>query len=169
METGEYHYRFVLDTNVIIDFHVCDGLQYLFKLKAEFLVIDMLDCNKPSIGDLKNFGVKIKHFNKNEVIKLMEMGTKYRALGVVDIANIILSCNEKAILLTGDAKLTNVAKKDFNLKANGTLWILDELIAKNIISPLQACEMLEKMIGSKRRLPNDECEKRIHKWSKIFE
>ncbi len=65
-------------------------------------------------------------------------------------------------LLTGDRHLREAATQE-GVAVHGTLWLLDELVRLGTIVPLQAAA-LEHMLAHGRRLPQDECQKRIERW-----
>lgn len=158
--------RFVLDANVIIDFHVCNALDILFSLQAEYILTDYIDCKDPAIKELISRGAVIKSLDGNENKHLIELSQIHLALDLADIANIILSKKEKAILLTGDARLKSCAKNDFGIEVRGTLWILDQLIKNGVITKTHAHDLLKTMLGKNRRLPLEESNKRLREWKK---
>lgn len=74
-----------------------------------------------------------------------------------------VSRTDRAILLTGDSKLRRVAR-DVGVEVRGVLWVLDELIRFEKITPAAAASALEEMIKQGAFLPPAECEARLRKW-----
>jgi hypothetical protein len=50
-----------------------------------------------------------------------------------------------------------------NIEVHGSIWIVDELVTKSLISNEKAIELFEQLLITNSRLPKDEIEKRINK------
>lgn len=66
-------------------------------------------------------------------------------------------------LITGDGLLRKCASGD-GVNVKGLLFIFDELVWNDLITPVTAAEKLERQIVLGSRLPKNECEKRLRKW-----
>ena len=66
-------------------------------------------------------------------------------------------------LLTGDGQLRKQAAKD-GVQVRGALWLLDELVAHDIVAPAHAAAALQAMLGAGARLPYAECQWRTAAW-----
>ena len=51
-----------------------------------------------------------------------------------------------------------------NVKVCGILWILDELVRLNVTTPGETMNYLKYLMGKNKRLPLDECAKRMKAW-----
>lgn len=86
-----------------------------------------------------------------------------KGLSISDCSAIHQALKHSAILLTGDGKLRKTAKHH-GLEAHGTLWILDTLIQRSLITPKVAAQKLRAIQASGSRLPSNECDARLHAW-----
>ena len=68
-----------------------------------------------------------------------------------------------ARLLTGDKTLRKRAEGE-GINVSGILFVFDELVNHNIISPKDAAAHLEALYESNVRLPNEEVVKRLEQW-----
>jgi predicted nucleic acid-binding protein len=71
----------------------------------------------------------------------------------------------KALLLTGDNHLRKKAEAN-GISVCGILWVLDELLATNIISTTEAFDYLTDLMQKNKRLPRKDCETRLREWGK---
>ena len=65
-------------------------------------------------------------------------------------------------MLTGDQRMREVAEK-MNIEVHGSIWIVDELVTKKLISNKKAIELFEQLLITNSRLSKDEIGKRINK------
>jgi predicted nucleic acid-binding protein len=68
-----------------------------------------------------------------------------------------------ARLLTGDKTLRKRAEGE-GINVSGILFVFDELVNHNIISPKDAAAHLAELYESNVRLPKEEVEKRLEQW-----
>ena len=66
-------------------------------------------------------------------------------------------------LLTNDKPLRDIAT-EAGIEVHGTLWILDNMVCLNLISPGDAVDALESMIAKGSRFPPLECDRRMKRW-----
>jgi hypothetical protein len=67
--------------------------------------------------------------------------------------------------LTGDWRLSDLAARNF-VRVHGVLWLLDELVRYQAVTPEKAADALHKMLSQGARLPHDEVRKRLAGWKK---
>jgi len=84
---------------------------------------------------------------------------------VMDLASFLLAKSLDAALLTGDARLYELANSN-GLSVHGVLWLLDEMIHLKVIANRQAAISLQRILVMGARLPRDECRKRLTNWSR---
>jgi predicted nucleic acid-binding protein len=65
-------------------------------------------------------------------------------------------------LLTGDKKMREIAE-EMGLEVHGSIWVIDELISSNLVSPDKAIVLLEQLMATNSWLPRNEIDKRINK------
>ena len=70
----------------------------------------------------------------------------------------------KPLYLPGDNILRKYAESN-QIEVHGILWVLDELINEEQISEKIAYLKLTQLMETNSRLPKNECEKRLKKWS----
>ena len=58
--------------------------------------------------------------------------------------------------------MRDVAEK-MSIEVHVSIWIIDELVTKSLISNEKAIELFEQLLITNSRLPKDEIEKRINK------
>ena len=85
------------------------------------------------------------------------------SLSMPDCSVLFHAQNRKGIVLTGDSRLRKEARTK-GLEVHGTLWILDLLVAQQLIDAVEAKEKLEFLIKSNPRLPKTKCSKLIESW-----
>ena len=67
------------------------------------------------------------------------------------------------VLVTGDRHLQQLATLN-GVNTHGSIWILDEMILLEILTPKTAGEALRRIIEQGARLPAEECKKRLELW-----
>ena len=90
-----------------------------------------------------------------------ELGTL--PVGLEDQTALFLAMVLNAILLIGDRRLRLEGLKR-KIEVQGLLWILDELVTKQLLPPRLAAVKLRSMLADGAFLPRDECEKRFEVW-----
>ncbi len=158
----------VIDTNIIIDFHQGGILECVFKLPFSLITPDVIvdELEEPDGDYVKGLGLKEKRLPGSQVTQVITLSQTYRKPSVNDLFALVLAENLSTILLTGDKSLRDVAliKK---VKVRGTLWLLDQLVSMQTITPEKAQKALKRMLDSGSRLPRNECQKRIKEWGNI--
>ena len=86
-------------------------------------------------------------------------------VGVEDQTALFLALELKAILLTGDRRL-RLEGLTRQLEVRGVLWILEELVTRQVVAPSLAAVKLRLMIDEGAFLPRDECDERIQAWER---
>jgi predicted nucleic acid-binding protein len=71
----------------------------------------------------------------------------------------------KALLLTENDHLRKKAEAN-GISVCGILWVLDELLARNIITTTEAFNYLKDLMQKNKRLPKMDCEARLREWGK---
>ena len=161
----------ISDANIIFDLLSVSLLEAFFALPCEICTTDLV----------------ISEITRPEQLKIVQKFIKSKKLGVVsfnavDFSQVIslhTNCTNNASIadcsvwyyakkvdgrfLTGDGKLRSVAQKD-GVKVSGVLYLFDNFVEYNILSPQEAAENLESLMNLNMRLPKSECESRIKFW-----
>lgn len=156
------------DTNVLLDFFNINKLDLPFRLPYIYLMNnDAIETEFLTPIDLKsnllNLGLQIIEINITEFLLAESYTLKYKQLSIYDCIALAIAKNRNILLLTGDKRLCNAAKKEF-VEVFGTLGILDQLYNGSYISKDEYDECLneiKKLNGSCIRLPRIEIEKRL--------
>jgi predicted nucleic acid-binding protein len=82
-----------------------------------------------------------------------------------DCSVLFLARKLDALLLAGDKPLRIEAERR-RIEVHGTLWILDQLVAEDVISTKNAAARLRGLLDAGRFLPLGESEKRIRLWER---
>jgi hypothetical protein len=156
----------VADANVLIDLHVGgllpEALTRPFQLVAPDLIIAELD--DPSGPVLISQGLREESLSAPEIGELAQLKARHpRALSVMDLAALVLAKRLNMPLLTGEKLLRGVAEGE-GVEVRGTLWLLDQMIAFEVLDGPGAAAALDSMLSAGRRLPVAECEKRLRMW-----
>jgi predicted nucleic acid-binding protein len=156
---------YVVDTNILIDFYWGDLLKALFALPVTFLVPDVIvaELEAPDGEQLLAWGLQSMSLTGEQVVEVMELAAVHRAPSINDLFALVLARARAALLLTGDGALRRLAESE-GVEVHGTLWLLDELVQCAVIPSQRAAEGLERMLAYGRRLPEDECKRRLRQW-----
>lgn len=161
----------VNDAGILIDLLKTDLIGPFFQLENEFHITDFVraEVQEKNAEHLDTFIQDRKlikrTFSFEELLQIQSLGVKHRALSIPDCSCLYLAELLSVTLLTGDGALRRIAKQN-NIPVHGILWIFDELVRNDLISPKTAYEKLKKIMSINPRLPIDECNKRLIKWKK---
>lgn len=87
-----------------------------------------------------------------------------KSLSISDKSVLSLAIELNALILTGDGlirKISNLQK----IEVHGIIWLLDRFILMKLITRREALHQLKKLMIYNKRLPTEDCEKRISEWS----
>ena len=156
----------VADANVLIDLHVGGLLPEALTRPVQLVAPDLVtaELDDPSGPVLVSQGLREESLSATEIRELAQLKAKHpRALSVMDLAALILAKRLRVILLTGEKLLREVAEAE-GVEVRGTIWLLDQMIASDMLGVSNAAAALESMLAAGRRLPVAECEKRLRTW-----
>lgn len=161
----------VNDAGILIDLLQADLIGPFFQMENEFHITDFVraEVQEKNVYHLDTFiqnGKLIKRtFGFEELVQIQLLEEKHHALSIPDCSCLYLAEILSATLLTGDGALRRIAGQN-NIPVHGILWVFDELVKQNLISPRTAHQKMKKMMSLNPRLPVDECNKRLIKWKK---
>lgn len=161
----------VIDANILFDLLSVGLLDAFFTIPWNIFTTDMViaEIEKPEQkecvdGFIKEKKLSVVPFEFEDVLNIVKMKETYgnnASLADVSVWNYAKKVNGK--LLTGDRKLRSIAEND-DVRVFGVLYIFDEMVKNDIISCKEAVENLEELMKINRRLPKEECEKRVNEW-----
>ncbi|QYZ78125.1 hypothetical protein E2N92_01095 [Methanofollis formosanus] len=154
-----------VDANVLFDLFAGGVLHDLFSLECVFLTTDIVahEVRTIPLTDLLCLGLEIRELPGEQVLEMLELRKNYPALSMEDISVMVLARHSGAVLLTGDGTLRKTAREE-GVVLHGTLWLMDLLVAGEIVTPSRAAGAIETMRQNGRWLPGEECERRIDGW-----
>lgn len=156
----------VTDTNIWIDLENGGILKAAFGLPYQFIIPDFAtgELLRPKWGTLQALGLRSHELRPALIQELASLRTANRALSASDLAAFLLARDLGATLLTGDWRLNELASKH-GVRVHGVLWLLDEMVALQALPPEQAAGALEQILTQGARLPQEECRRRLARWS----
>ena len=162
----------ISDTNILIDLLRMGLVSEFFMLPCEIHTVDMVireieySDQKDVIMNVIKMGKliidSIPSENIDEVLNLMSGN-----LSITDSAVWYQAKKISALLLTGDNRLRKLAERD-GVRVAGVLFILDKLVEYKIIQAGFAADCLESLREKNKRLPQDEVDARLIKWTRII-
>lgn len=155
----------VTDTNVWIDLENGEILVEVFHLPYQFITPDLATAEffHPKWETLQSLGLLPYELDPENVLELVHLRQTQNTLSVTDLAAYLLARSLKAILVTGDRRLNQLANTN-GITVHGVLWLLDEMVIHQTIASGRAVGALRRMLDLGARLPVDECRKRLESW-----
>ena len=108
--------------------------------------------------------IEVRSFSALELIGLATERQKAKGLSIQDVSVVALARTVGCPLFSSDGPVRNYAAR-CNLTVRGELWILDQLVGRKSLQPVEAADKLEMMMENKARLPMKEVQERIAKWT----
>jgi predicted nucleic acid-binding protein len=160
----------ITDTNVFFDIISICALPEFFALEydistTDFVVREILESDqKVQIESfIRAKKLIVFKLTADEVEEILNFATKRFFKGISDKTVLWKSYQLKCPLLTGDKKLRNEAE-DLKIEVHGSIWVINELVEKDIIIKAKGVELLEKLKLINASLPHDEIDKLIKKF-----
>ena len=156
---------YILDTNIPIDLQRGGLLDALFALGLALAAPDVLigELVIPDGPSLVERGLRSMPLTGPEVEDVMTLATQHRAPSINDLFAFVLARKLDATLLTGDRALRRLAASE-GVPVHGTLWLLDKMVSRTVITPTEAADALARMLAGGSRLPAGECRARLRRW-----
>ena len=162
----------ITDANVFIDLIEIDTLHLLFELHytihtTTFVIDELIDIQKEQVSKYIDSNLlKVRGFDSGEVAHLQQVAAQHRKLSETDVSVLVYAREINGTLLTSDNPLRKAAQK-MNLNVHGMLWLLDEWVTLELLTPTKAAAHLIYLMGVNMRLPAAECVQLLGKWEGI--
>jgi predicted nucleic acid-binding protein len=165
---ADYQSTHVVDTSILIDLHIGSIIVQFFQLPYTFVTPDVIlaELLEPRGDFLVSLGLEQKELASEQVVEVFQLRSFYRKPSVNDLFALVLARLLKASLLTNDKHLRKAASQE-EIACHGSLWVLDEMVERNIILLSEATEALKCMCEKGSRLPLDEYNKRLKQWADL--
>lgn len=164
----------VNDTNIFIDLLDVQLLDEFFYLPWEIHTTDFVlhelnkEGQKEMVEKFKKDGIMhIAQFDiveLQDIRKLQKQHSHHTNVSLTDCSVWYYAKKNQYELLTGDRKLRSSSTND-GIKVHGILYVFDALVSESIISHSIAVERIKELQNINPRLPKDEIEKRLKKWT----
>jgi len=163
-----------IDANILVDCDIGAVLDEIFRLPTLILATDLIlrevePMLSVSLQQLRAFGLETRTLTGEQVAilyRLRQEEPQARRVSVADLSAMLVAETERGVLLTGDGPLRDFATER-GRSVHGTLWLLDSMLDHEVQTPAQLVRALETMLRSDRRLPGDECQRRLSHWHRL--
>ncbi len=159
----------ITDSNVLFDVIKIDALPEFFSLDFDICttVFVIEEIKPPPQRELVETFIRAKkltvfEFTGEEIEEIEYSNTVRDLKRFTDKSVIWKSLQLNCPMLTGDKKMRELAE-NMGLEVHGSIWVIDELTNRDLISEQKAILLLEKLMAINSWLPRNEIEKRINK------
>jgi predicted nucleic acid-binding protein len=157
---------YISDTNIWIDLRNAGLLDAMFDLPLTLCCTDFV------LSELQDFdhthlrarGLVVETLDEQATAALFPLMQAHNNSSLADVSCYQLAKQTGHPLLTGDGRLRKQAMAD-GLQVHGALWLLNQMVAHQIIEPKNAAQRLQSMLASGARLPAADCQKRLALWT----
>lgn len=160
----------IQDANILIDLVNIDLFSHCLALAYNFSTTQLIFDSELNDRQIASIQVHIDSgkFNiiktsADELSAIQIMSTEDSRLSEQDWSAIYYAQKENALLLSGDRILRKVSEHR-GIEVCGILWLFDQLVNKGILSTSDACQFIQALMKQNKRLPLEECQKRINDW-----
>ena len=164
----------VNDTNLFIDLIHAGLIDLFFQLPLEVHTTDFVigEIEEPEQNTIilelvESERLFVAGLASEEVEEILNLQVTDNRLSIPDCSVWYYSKKNNFTLLTCDNLLRKTAAKD-HITVRGMLFVFDELIQLELITPAEATVKLQFLLDTGSRLPISDCNKRFEQWSDIF-
>jgi predicted nucleic acid-binding protein len=162
----------IQDANIIIDlikielFSSCLRLPYRF-VTTNLILYTELNEEQVAISEahIQSGQFDLIQISEEDFAAILIEAKTDRKLSEQDWSAYYYAQKLKALLLTENDHLRKKAEAN-GISVCGILWVLDELLATNIITTTEAFNYLTDLMQKNKRLPKMDCEARLREWGK---
>lgn len=109
----------------------------------------------PSSEILEQGGVERYSLSNNEIRESETLRKQKPALSSAD-ASVIVAAKALRVSILTDERLQREKAKELGISVHGTLWLLEQLVAAQLIDSATLCSALNRMLAASARFPEDE-------------
>lgn len=155
----------ISDANILIDLEEGELLELLFRLPYQFSVPDILFAEEleDQHSHLPGMGLLLGELEPQSMVYAFELIQRVKGPSRNDCFALALAKQKNCPLLSGDRALRQVAEAEA-VVVMGTIWLVEEMILRDIISIEQARSAYQRMRANARRLPWDKALQRLDEW-----
>lgn len=157
----------ITDANIFIDLIHIELQNELFaaglEIHTTISVFDELNNNQQEVLS-KYIEQKQLMVHSNKPTNIPKEIQENRSLSPSDKSVFGLAIDLSAFILTGDGLLRKVSVAQ-KIEVHGIIWLLDRFVEMNLITKKKALGLLKQLRIYNKRLPIEDCEKRISDWA----
>ena len=159
----------IIDASILLDFIEGGIFDTLFSLPFDFSTSDIVAdeiSRSYSLSELRELGLEILGLEAEQILMIETLQIEHIELSPNDLSVYLLARQHRSLLISGDGPLRELADSH-KVEYHGTLWLLGELIEKDLLSQKDAARALRTMLDNKRWLPRADSERLIKKWESL--
>ncbi|WP_221032897.1 hypothetical protein [Actomonas aquatica] len=159
----------VKDASILIDLAEGDMLGLWFQLRIETHTTDLVlrevrrEAQWQRVSTFLDAGLLTSHRAEGAKVLSAAVFANANRISLADASGVLLARELGAMLLTGDRRMRLSADAE-EIETHGLLWIMDLLVARNVLVGADAATRLERILAAGSRLPKAECVARLRKW-----
>lgn len=144
----------ISDANILIDLEEGELIGHLFQLPYNFSTPDILFYEELESEHeyLLSLGLQLDELSGDTMLYAMKLTSEYPKPSRNDCFALALATQEQCPLLTGDKDLKNAAINE-SVMVRGTLWLVEMMIRRELVTIEDARLSYQKMKAGGRRLP----------------
>jgi predicted nucleic acid-binding protein len=157
----------ITDTNVFFDVINIGALPEFFSLDFEICTTDFViaEIRKSQQREMVDAFIRAKkltvfNFSTQEIDDVQNFESTKNLKRITDKSVIWKSLQLQCSMLTGDKKMRDIAES-IGLEVHGSLWVITELMSRNLISNEKALALLDALKKTNDWLPKHKIEKII--------
>jgi len=160
---------YIADANILFDLFDIDLFEAFLALglnvQLSLFVMDEIKIPEQirCVADCKR--IVVRSFDTEDIEKIQILSERYRRLSYQDCSVLYLRQKQEAVILSGDNLLRRTAEK-LGYEVHGILWVLEQLVENEILTPGRAAEKLGELMRINKRLPLAQCEKQLEWWKR---
>ncbi|GGX68812.1 DUF3368 domain-containing protein [Saccharospirillum salsuginis] len=144
----------ISDANILIDLEEGQLIERMFDLPYRFSIPDILFIEEleEEHQHLLELGLTLRELNSKTMTYAMNLIPRYKRASRNDCFALALAAQEECPLLTGDMALRKAAESE-SVMVHGTLWLVETMVKRRLISVKEARAAFQRMEAAGRRLP----------------
>jgi predicted nucleic acid-binding protein len=144
----------ISDANILIDLEEGQLVELMFRLPYHFSMPDILFYEEleEEHEHLLKIGLNLSELSSETMQYAMELIPRYAQASRNDCFALALAAKESCPLLTGDKALRKAAENE-SVMVRGTLWLVEMMVKRQLVTTNQAREAYQQMKTAGRRLP----------------
>jgi predicted nucleic acid-binding protein len=157
------------DTSVLVDLAEGGLLELFFRLgicsMTTSAVVEEIkhESQQQLVEKFLNREIQVCALEGALLIESIQLLDRVSALSIADTSVAVLAKQESAVLLTNDRRLRTHCQSE-KIEVRGVLWVLDELLRCDVITPKKARTALDTILERGARLPENEVQLRRARW-----